>query len=64
MKGLTKWWQYQRIMYKLNKAKRKEFQMSRICYDFGIDYDDVNLRSINAKMIKVDKLWLSNNVIN
>ena len=61
---MKKWIQYQRIMWKLNKAKRKEIEVRFLCYEIGIDFEDLTLRNINDKIKKIDNVWLKDNLIN
>ena len=43
---IKKWLRYQIRKFRIMKIKRSEYRNKKLFEDFGLDYDDVNLRTI------------------
>jgi len=61
---MKKYIQYLLIRRKLNRAIKKENEVQSFCVDLGVGFDDVTLRNLQDKLRKVNRLWLTKNMIN
>ena len=57
MKGLIKWFKYKRLLYKLNQAKLKEYEVKVYYSELNIYFDDLNIRSINKAITNKKDKW-------
>ena len=61
---MKKYIQYLWITSKLKRAIKKELDVEGFCIDLGVGFDDVTLRNLQDKLRKVNRLWLTKNMIN
>jgi len=59
MKKLIKYFKYQYLLYRLDVAKSKEYEIRKFYNELGIFYDDLNMRSINKAIAKAKDKWRS-----